>query len=143
MISPTEECRVGLDYLETVTTLLDRIRTAHPTAGLYEAAELQWWWAQTRRTTDDLGQLFWFDELGRPEAAVIVTAFGNTTQLDPLFLPGATAEWTSHVMQRGLDHAAGSGFETVCLEVDRADDVLRSVLIDRGFAIQGDGLSHA
>ena len=40
-----EEHRVGLDYLEAVTALLQRIRGAHPTAGLYEAADLQWWWA--------------------------------------------------------------------------------------------------
>lgn len=71
MASPTEEHRSGLDYLDAVSVLLNRIRTAHPTAGLYEAAEVQWWWAQTLRPTDDVDQLFWFDDQGRPEAAVI------------------------------------------------------------------------
>ena len=52
-----EHVRAGLDYLEAVTTLLHRIRTAHPTAGLYEAADTQWWWAQTTRPTDEFGQL--------------------------------------------------------------------------------------
>ncbi|NOX31496.1 MAG: hypothetical protein GXP35_15840, partial [Actinobacteria bacterium] len=140
MINPVEECRVGLDYLETVTALLNRIRRADPTAGLYEAAELQWWWATNPRTTDDLEQLFWFDDLGRPAAAVIATDFGDATQLDPLVLPDATAEWIEHVMQRGLDHASSSGFEAVMLEVDRADDALRAVLDRRGFAIEEDGL---
>lgn len=140
MTRPTEEHRAGLDYLEAVTALLNRIRTTHPTAGLFEAAELQWWWAQNPRTTDDLGQLFWFDDRGRPEAAVIATDFGEATQLDPLVLPDASPEWIAHVMQRGLDHASASGFDTVQLEVDRADGVLRAVLKERGFAIEEDGL---
>ena len=55
-----EEHRVGLEYLETVTALLQRVRRAHPTAGLYEAADLQWWW-RSPRATDDLAQIFWFD----------------------------------------------------------------------------------
>lgn len=38
-----EEHRVGVHYLEAVTALLQRVRTSHPTRGLYEAAELQWW----------------------------------------------------------------------------------------------------
>ncbi len=87
MIIPIEERRAGLEYLEAVTTLLNRIRTTHPTAGLYEAAELQWWWAQNPRTTDDLEQLFWFDDLGRPEAAVIATEWGDSKQLDHSYYP--------------------------------------------------------
>jgi len=38
--------------LEAVTALLQRVRSAHPTAGLYEAADLQWWW-RTPRSTDN------------------------------------------------------------------------------------------
>ncbi|MDH3261465.1 MAG: hypothetical protein OEM84_10910 [Acidimicrobiia bacterium] len=66
-----EEHRVGIYYLEAVTALLRRVRTAHPTKGLYQAAELQWWWSIPRRT-DSLGQLLWFDDEGRPEAAAIM-----------------------------------------------------------------------
>lgn len=69
-----EEHRLGLHSLEAVTVLLQRIRSAHPTAGLYEAADLQWWWREPR-STDGLPQLFWFDHLGRPEAAVITTGW--------------------------------------------------------------------
>lgn len=36
-----EENRVGVDYLNAVTALLQRVRRAHPTAGLKEAADLQ------------------------------------------------------------------------------------------------------
>jgi GNAT superfamily N-acetyltransferase len=135
-----EEHRIGLHHLEDVTALLQRIRRAHPTAGLYEAADLQWWWSQRPRSTDDLPQLFWFDHLGRPEAAVIATEFGPRTQLDPMVMPGAPPGWVAHVIERGLAHASASGIEVVSLEVDRADDVLREVLVGHGFAIEGDGL---
>jgi RimJ/RimL family protein N-acetyltransferase len=119
--------------------LLHRVRSAHPTKGLYEAADLQWWW-RTARSTDDLGQLFWFDHLGRPEAAVIATDWGDRIALDPIIMPDATPDWVAHVIERGLAHASESGFGAVELEVDRADDVLRAVLVGHGFAIKEDGV---
>lgn len=135
------EFRLGLGYLEAVTALLGRIRTTHPTAGLYEAAEVQWWWAQTSRWTDSLGQLFWFDEQGLPVAAVIATAFRETTQLDPIVMPDATPEWIVHVMDRGLAHASEAGIDSVILELDSLDEVLRQFLHARGFTIdEGGGL---
>lgn len=135
-----EAHRVGLEYLRDVTTLLQRIRSRHPTAGLYEAADLQWWWSQRPRSTDDLPQLFWFDQLDRPEAAVIATDAGRRMQLDPIVMPGATPEWVAHVVERGLVHAGGSGITAVTLEVDRADDVLREVLVGHGFVVEDDGV---
>jgi RimJ/RimL family protein N-acetyltransferase len=135
-----EEHRVGLHYLNDVTVLLNRLRTAHPTRGLYEAADLQWWWGQRPRSTDAVPQLFWFDHLGRPEAAVIATDSGRRIQLDPIVMPDASPDWVAHVVDRGLAHASESGFDTVGLEVDRADGVLRDVLIGHGFAIEEDGL---
>ena len=132
-----EEHRVGLHYLEEVTSLLQRIRGAHPTAGLYEAADFQWWW-RTPRSTDTFPQLFWFDDLDRPQAAVIATDWGDRITLDPIVMPDAPADWVAHVMERGLAHARESGFEAVGLEVDRTDDALRELLIDHGFAV-GEG----
>lgn len=135
-----EEHRVGLHYLETATVLLQRVRSAHPTAGLYEAADLQWWWSQRPRSTDNLPQLFWFDHLGRPEAAVIATDWGDRIALDPIVMPDATPDRVAHVIERGLAHARESGLEAVGLEVDRADDILREVLVGHGFAIEEDGV---
>lgn len=135
-----EAHRVGLDHLRDAARLLQRIRSAHPTAGLYEAADLQWWWSQRPRPTDDLPQLYWFDHRGRPEAAVIATAFGARTQLDPIVLPDASPELVAHVVERGLEHANGLGIEAVGLEVDAADHLLRDVLLERGFAVESDGL---
>jgi GNAT superfamily N-acetyltransferase len=134
-----EEHRVGLDYLVAVTALLQRIRRAHPTAGLYEAADLHWWW-RTPRSTDNLPQLFWFDRVGRPAAAVIATDWGERIALDPIVLPDATPDWVVRVMERGLAHAGEQGFETISLEIGRADAVLREVLLGHGFVINEDGL---
>lgn len=141
-----EQHRVGIEYLEAVTTLLQRVRSAHPTEGLYQAAELQWWW-RVPRSTDDLPQLFWFDDLGRPEAAVIATDWGDgtsalyeATTLIPLVMPGATPDWVTHVIESGLAYASESGIGAVELEVDRADDVTRELLVGRGFEIKEDGM---
>src|SRR3954451_22517097 len=137
-----EAHRVGLRYLAEVTVLLQRMRRAHPTSGLYEAADLQWSW-RTPRATDDLPQLFWLDQRGRPEAAVIATDVGDRIELAPIVMPDAAPEWVAHVVERGLAHVGGSGFETVGLEVDRTDDVLREVLLGHGFAAEGDGVVEA
>ena len=95
-----EQHRVGLDYLETATALLQRVRGAHPTKGLFEAADLQWWW-RTPRSTDHVPQLFWFDQLGRPEDAVIATDWSDGIALAPIFMPEATRDQVSEVIARG------------------------------------------
>ncbi len=128
-----EEHCVGIQYLEAATVLLRRIRNAHPTAGLYEAADLHWWW-RTPRSTDNIGQLFWFDAAGRPEAAVILTQWGDTLSLQPIVMPDATPQWVTHVIERGLAHASELGYETIEVMVDRADQIAREVLAGHGFA---------
>jgi GNAT superfamily N-acetyltransferase len=133
---------IGLDYVEAVTALLQRVRNSHPTAGLYEAADLQWWW-RAPRSTDLLPQLFWFDHLGRPEAAVIATDWGDRTAVDPIVLPDATPDRVTQVMERGLEHATALGFGTIGLEVDRDDAVLREVLVRHGFETDADGVVEA
>jgi GNAT superfamily N-acetyltransferase len=132
-----EEHRAGIHYLEAATALLHRVRSAHPTAGVLEAADLQWWW-RTPRSTDSRDQLFWFDPAGRPEAAVIATDWGDAMALDPIVMPGATPDWVAHVIERGLQHARESGFGAVELVVDRGDDVMRDVLAGHGFAVAED-----
>ena len=135
-----EQHRVGVHYLEAATALLQRARNADPTNGLYEAADLQWWWGEVPRSTDHLGQLFWFDESGHPEAAVILTEWREWVSLDPIVMPQATPDWVAHVIERGLDHAGESGFQAVQLEVDQGDDLMRELLAGHGFAIKEDGV---
>ncbi len=141
-----EEYRVGIDYLVAVTALLQRVRSAHPTQGLYDAAELQWWWS-IPRSTDNLPQLFWFDDLDRPAAAVVATDWGDgssavyeETTLVLIVMPDATPAWVAHVVERGLAHAIESGIGVLEMEVDRADGVMRDVLFGHGFKVKEDGL---
>ena len=134
-----EEHRVGILYLEEVTTLLQRVRAAHPTVGQFEAADYQWWW-RTPRATDVLPQLFWFDDADSPEAAVIATDWGDAIGLDPIVMPDATPDWIAHIVERGLAHANESGFDAVYFVIDRADDVMADVLAGHGFSTMEDEL---
>lgn len=127
-----EEHLAGMRYLGEVTTLLQRVRAAHPTAGVYEAADFQWWWRKPR-STDVLPQLFWFDDDGRPAAAVIATDWGDAIGLDPIVLPNATPDWIRHVLERGLAHANESGLDGVDFVIDRADEFMAAVLAGHGF----------
>jgi GNAT superfamily N-acetyltransferase len=138
--------RSGLDAIETATTLLQRVRNAHPTEGMYQAAEVQFWWC-TPRSTDSFEQLFWVDDDGRPEAAVLVNDFGDGSSLvyeaavmTVLTMPGAAAERVTEVIDAGLAHAAAAGIERVQIEVDRLDAVTRSILLGRGFAVDDDAV---
>jgi GNAT superfamily N-acetyltransferase len=134
--------RVGADYLNTATALLHRVRSVHPTAGLLEAADLQWWW-RSPRSTDAVPQLFWLDDRGRPEAAVIATDWGDGVALDPIVMPGATPGWVAHVIERGLAHAETLGFKAVDVVIDRADAAMREALASRGFTTEHDGVTDA
>lgn len=148
MAAPREERLAGLDCVNAVTTLLQRARNAHPTKGAFQAAEVQFWWSNPH-PTDTLGQLIWFDDLGRPEAAVVATEFGDGASLlyDQITvlivtMPDAPDDWVRHVIGRGLDHLAAAGIETIDLEVDRADGVRRSALFDRAFTVKGDAVDQ-
>jgi RimJ/RimL family protein N-acetyltransferase len=65
----------GLDYLNLVTTLLQTARQEHPTGGIWEAADLQWWWRRDQHP-DPANATFWF-EGDVPCAAVIFTNWGD------------------------------------------------------------------
>ena len=104
MPSLREQHRVGPHYLEAVTALLQRVRSAHPTAGLYEAADLQWWWRTPRSTDNLLSSSGSITSVAR-EAAVIATDWGDRIALDPIVMPDATPDWVAHVIERGLAHA--------------------------------------
>ena len=132
-----EEHQVGIKYLEEVTTLCQRVRSAHPTAGQFEAADFQWWW-RTSRTTDTIPQLFWFDDADRPQGAVIATDWGDSTSLNLIVMPDADPVWIAHVVERGLAHAKDVGLDAVDIVIDRADDVMANVLAGHGFTIRED-----
>ena len=142
-----EELRSGREAKASITELLRRVRLAHPTAGLYQAAEIEFWWA-TPRSTDHFGQLLWVDDAGRPSAAVLATDFGDglsqlydaSIVIVPITLPDASPAWVEHVIDRGLDHLAEAGVASVDIEVGRDDELTQRLLTGRGFERHADGL---
>lgn len=76
----------GRRRLDAATAVLQRTRRADPTAGIWDAADPQWWWRRPR-STDDLELPVWFDEAG-PVAAALLTDWGDRWQLDALVVPG-------------------------------------------------------
>lgn len=134
--------RNGIDAVEMITALLQRRRSAHPTKGLYEAAELQFWWSIPRRT-DEVDQLFWIDADDQPVAAAAVFDFSTASSLVydevifcPFALPDATPEFLAEVVEAGLALANAQGFEAVELEVEQSDEIMQAVLTTRGFAVK-------
>jgi ribosomal protein S18 acetylase RimI-like enzyme len=126
------------DYLGLITRLLQRCRLSDRTGGLWEAADLQWWWRQVR-SSDDRGQLFWLDDLGDPVAALVLTDWGRAWECVIVVAPERADALFDVVWQRGLDRIADLELESV--EILVRDDDLRLVdaLEQSGFALEGGG----
>jgi GNAT superfamily N-acetyltransferase len=132
-VSPLDQPRwlIGRTRLEAVTALLQRRRNEHPTAGNWEAADLQWWWRRPR-PTDDQPQPCWFDAEG-PVAAVTATRWRNGVGLDVHVLPSLPEEDVVHVWAAGFDLVAG---EAEVFSWCPDDDPLgEALLADHGYVL--------
>src|SRR6266576_2158224 len=118
----------GLEYLALATQLLQRARLADAEAGVWEAADLQWWW-RTPRPSDAIDQLFWIDDEG-PVAGVVLTDWGRAWGCDPIVVPGSSTVPLSTVWARAL-----AAIDTLRLEVLAPDDdfELLELLAEAGF----------
>jgi GNAT superfamily N-acetyltransferase len=122
----------GHAYLTLVTELLQRARLADAEAGLWEAADLQWWW-RTPRRSDAIDQLFWIDDEG-PVAGVVLTDWSRAWGCDPIVVPGGAVPLAT-VWARAVETI--DGLESVDV-LARDDDVeLLALLADTGF-VAGD-----
>jgi ribosomal protein S18 acetylase RimI-like enzyme len=127
----------GLEYLALATELLQRARVEDPMAGLWEAADLQWWW-RTPRPSDAIDQLFWIDDDG-PVAGVVLTDWGRVWGCDPIVVSGAGTS-LARVWARAEEAIDGMGLDAVEV-LARDDDVeLLGLLAGSGFAA-GDEVS--
>jgi len=114
MTVSVEEVRAtGLDAVTLATALLRRARLADPLAGLWEAADVQWWWRKPQ-PSDGVEQLFWLDADG-PVAGVLLTGSADDSwQCDPIVVPGVSSPAPDVVWSRALEHAtehAATGFD--------------------------------
>jgi len=119
----------GLSYLAEATLLLQRARLEHPTRGLWEAADRQWWW-RSPRSTDEQPMPFWYDEDG-PVAAVLVNGWSSSTWLDLITLPSVNETMIREVLERGL--ALTADMPSVEMLVDDEDSALIGLLEDAEF----------
>ena len=85
-VSVKEVKAADFDAVTLATSLLQRARLADPVAGVWEAADVQWWWRQPQRS-DQVEQLFWLDDDG-PVAGVLLTSLADDSwQCDPILVP--------------------------------------------------------
>ena len=79
----TEAC--GSDLLGSTTALLQRVRSEDAVHGVWEVADLQWWWRRAR-PTDAWDMPIWVDDAG-PVAAVVATDWEHAVAIDAFVLP--------------------------------------------------------
>ena len=126
------------EYLALATALLQRARLADTDAGLWEAADLQWWW-RTPRRSDAIDHLFWVDDDG-PVAGVVLTDRGRAWGCDPIVVPGASTVPLPTVWARAIEAIDELGLEAVEV-LARDDEVeLLGLLAGAGF-VAGDDRS--
>jgi GNAT superfamily N-acetyltransferase len=122
----------GLGYLALATELLHRARLADPTAGLWEAADVHWWW-RSPRSSDLIEQLFWVDGDG-PVAAVLLTDWGRVWGCDPIVVPHMSEAPLSVVCSRALDLIETLPLATAEVLARDDDAGMLAILADAGFA---------
>ena len=118
--------------LALATRLLQRARLAEPTAGLWEAADVSWWWRRPRRS-DDVGHLVWLDADGDPVGAVLQTDWGREWQVDPVTV-GADADLETEVWEAAVTVALEHADSAVWVREDDTDAMAE--LAERGFAAE-------
>jgi predicted N-acetyltransferase YhbS len=124
-----------LEYLTLITDLLQRARLADPEAGLWEAADLQWWW-RTPRSSDEIEQVFWVDDEG-PVAAVALTDWEQGWGCDPIVMPAVGVPLDA-VWARALEAIDALELETVDVLVRDDDLELRDLVMRSGFVAAED-----
>jgi ribosomal protein S18 acetylase RimI-like enzyme len=128
----------GLEYLALATDLLQRARLADAEAGVWEAADLQWWW-RTPRRSDGIDQVFWIDDQG-PVAGVVLTEWGRAWGCDPILVPGVSTVPLATVWARAVEAIDALGLEAVETLARDDDFELLGLLAGTGF-VADDGSS--
>ena len=128
-----ETTATGLEYLRLITTLANRVRVEDATAGIWEAADFQWWWRR-ERSSDEFAQLFWTDTSGAPEAAVVFTDWGAGWGCDPVVLQSKADDMMPGVWSRALERMDEIPADDVEIAVRDNDDNLRALVTESGFS---------
>ena len=131
----TPVAETGADCLRLATALLQLMRNDSPTGGIWEAADVQWW-SRQERVTDENGQLFWLDEHGSPQAAVLTHDFWAAIQCDVLLRPPTDHDLARVIWRTAIGRADSLRAKPVEFPV-RHDDVIGiTALTGAGFTPQ-------
>jgi GNAT superfamily N-acetyltransferase len=117
----------GREYLALVTDLLQRGRLADPVAGLWEAADLQWWYIRDPHP-DDADAAVWVDGDHPVTAAVFTRWSASRYGCDVLGDPTLAAAW--EFVRRRCGELAAVSIE---MEVDAASPVSVAEAVRAGF----------
>jgi predicted N-acetyltransferase YhbS len=120
----------SLERLLATTEVLQRARLADRLGGMWEAADVQWWWRRPR-LTDELALPVWFDEFG-PVAAVGLSAWHDAWQADVFAVPSIVD--VEVVWAATLEATAGHRGEALQVLVHE-DDALVGLAMQCGFAM--------
>lgn len=103
-----QERHAGTAWLTHASAVLARNRLADPFFGMWEAADLEWWWRRPR-ASDGFLLPVWFDADG-PVAALQLSTWGERTQVDLHLVRGRfdVAEAVPYAEQLLAEHASGA-----------------------------------
>ena len=93
-----EKSATGPEFLRLATALLQTARLSAATGGMWEAADIQWWWRRDQHP-DPRAQMFVMDG-NTPHAAVVLTSWDARWQWTS-FLPRRTTQKSSRLCGRG------------------------------------------
>lgn len=129
----------GLEYLRLITALLQHARRAEPTGGLWEAADLQWWWRRDQHPAP-AGQTFWSDSSDDrgPVAAVVFTNWGEHVGCDIIVVADAPPGTRDMVVDRALARIGGLRGTTIETIVRDDDPEMLAAIVGAGFVPSGE-----
>jgi predicted N-acetyltransferase YhbS len=131
-----QELLSGLERLTAVTALLHRIRLEDPRVGVWEAADLQWWWRRPR-ASDQVVTPVWFDDADRPIAAAVLTAWPHAWWLDLIRAPGLALPLDDLAQPAWAQLARRAGSPVIEALVPTDDVELGAWFTGQGFAAAG------
>ena len=121
----------GVHYLNLATELLHVARLTDPLQGVWEAADLQWWWRRDQHK-DSRTQIFLMDE-GQPVAAVVLTDWGGRFQIDLIFSSPQHGDELRQLWPIALELIESIGDKRIEFEIPSDDPELIQCAVNAGF----------
>lgn len=126
-----ERSATGPEFLRLATALLQTARLSTATGGMWEAADIQWWWRRDQHP-DPRTQMFLMDG-NTPHAAVVLTSWDARWQCDLLFASPDHSEELKAMWPRALEMMATLETTPLVIEVNVEEEDLIALAIEAGF----------